>query len=185
MKKTTILYVMALLCLNFLANAQTVTISLPKIGEKLPNAFWEQEHDFYVNGTLKRQNLNAFRGKLLIIDFFATWCSTCINKLKYMEKLQKGNKSEYNFLLLSAKNTGDTPEKIDALQQKLKLNVLRSTVINDSTMNKLFPHRTVPTYVWISENGVFQGITGSAMLNQANINQLKTKKVAVSKTSGR
>lgn len=177
MKKTAILLVGAFFCLNICAKAQNQTDVLPlKVGEKLPETFWQQEHDFYTNGKLLRQNLSSYKGKLLILDFFATWCPTCINRLGKMDTLLRANEGKFTFLLVSSKNTGDNAAKIAALATRIQSPLLQTSVVNDSLFNKLFPHRTIPTYVWISEKGVLQSITNSDLLNQTSITTILGKK---------
>ena len=178
MKKTTKLIVMALLCLNFCAKAQNQTNILPlKIGEKLPETFWQQEHDFYANGKLLRQNLSTYKGKPLILDFFATWCPTCIKRFGKIDSLKKANEGKFAFLPVSTKNTGDTMEKIAALAKRFSIASLQTSMVNDSSLNKLFPHRSIPTFVWIDEKGILQALSNSTFLNQANIDALLAKTI--------
>jgi thiol-disulfide isomerase/thioredoxin len=89
MKKITIYIVLAMLCLNFAVMAQN---SKPptnlKIGDKVPEITISNILN-YKDSTGKPSTsakISEFKGKLLILDFWATWCTPCI---KYLPELQR------------------------------------------------------------------------------------------------
>lgn len=55
-------------------------------------------------------DIAAYRGRVVIVNFWATWCAPCLKEMPVLEKawesLQKDN------VLLVAVNLGDTPDKI-------------------------------------------------------------------------
>src|SRR4051812_8160690 len=55
----------------------------------------------YENGT--QFNLAGFRGRALLINFWAYWCPNCISELKSMEQLQQslGGPSRLSIVLIS------------------------------------------------------------------------------------
>jgi len=177
MKKTTIICVMALLCLNLStinqSKSQENTLghgSQPVIpfkqGEKLPDSFWEQQHLVYSKGKVIKQNLSAYRDKILILDYWATWCGSCIRHMGEAGSLQQEYGGLVAMVLVNCANTRDTPEKIDVLMKQSATGL--STIILDTLLTKQFPHRLVPHYVWIVNNA-FTAATGSEFVNRNNI----------------
>jgi thiol-disulfide isomerase/thioredoxin len=130
------------------------------IGDNLPASAF--------NPKLKTPNT-----QLLILDFFATWCGSCIHSLRKTDSLQQQFGSQLQLLLVSSTNTGDDEKKISAFFQKYRKANGRpyafSTLINDTLLTKLFPHKTVPHYVWVNRQGKVVAITSSAELTAANI----------------
>jgi len=157
---------MALLCLNFMAliplNAQStatnITIIPFRMGDKLPDSFWEKEHLIYEKGVTKKQQLAAYRNKLLILDFWASWCGSCLKKFPLADSLQKAYGDQIAIVLVNAGNTRDTKEKIIPVIQRYKLPL--PTIYLDSTLTKQFPHAVIPHYIWI-EQGQYRAATGT------------------------
>lgn len=165
--------IIILTLLAFTANSQEPVKAL-KVGDKVPESFWQQEHTIYQNGKTTKQNLSAYKGKLLILDFWATWCGSCINKFPLLESLLQGNKAEFNVLLVNAKNTGDQLPKIEQLfTAKLPpfKNYLLATTLGDTYLDQLFPHKILPHYVWLM-GGYVSAITGPEYLHPEVIKSL-------------
>ncbi|TKC10667.1 redoxin domain-containing protein [Pedobacter polaris] len=169
MKKITILLVWALLCLNFKIKAQD--LKALKLGDKVPEIFWQQEHSVYKNGQIVKQNLSAFKGKLLIIDFWATWCSTCFHKFSFLDSLQKKKSKNLNVLMVNTTKTGDDLSKIKNSISTYSEGKTFSipTIYDDQYLMSLFPHQMLSHYVWINKLGIVVAYTGSDFVNSTNI----------------
>ena len=93
MKKTTILIALSLLCLNFWANAQAVDVTIQglQIGQVVPNVTLTnlQNYKDASGKAATTAKLSDFKGKLLILDFWATWCAPCVAAIPKLENLQK------------------------------------------------------------------------------------------------
>ncbi|MBT2563756.1 TlpA family protein disulfide reductase [Pedobacter sp. ISL-68] len=169
MKKTAKYLALALLCLNFRQNAtaqDNLTIQPIRVGDKLPASFWTQPHQIYHNGKTTTQTLEAYKGKLLILDFWATWCSSCIVKFASTDSLQKIYGDRLAVILVNAKNTSDTPERTAKTMKRFNDELI--TVTGDTILTKLFPHRVIPHYVWI-QSGQLRSITGSELMTEQSI----------------
>ncbi|PZR31434.1 MAG: TlpA family protein disulfide reductase [Azospira oryzae] len=133
------------------------------IGDKLPDVIVTN----VIHHSVKEVKLTDYKGKLLIIDFWATWCSPCISSFPKTDSLQKVFKDQVQFLPV----TYESREKVDKLfsrSAKLK-NVSLPIATSDNTLRTLFPHKELPHYIWIDEEGIVKAITGIEEVTADNI----------------
>ncbi len=176
---------MALLCLNFSAFAQGVRaknvspqlddIKALRVGNTLPETFWNQTFDVYENGKFSQQNLAVYKDKLLILEFWATWCSSCTGKYKYLNSLQQNYEGQLKVVLVNSVGTRDTKEKIAKNAERLGKDYL--SIALDTTLYKQFSHTTVPHFIWINK-GRWLAATGGDFVQQANIDAILDKRKA-------
>lgn len=172
MKKLTILIVLASLCLNFPGQAlsQTRTASL-QVGDSAANLPLRG----LLNAPPALNSTAAYKGKLVILDFWATWCTSCLRKFPELAKLEQEFSGRLAVL-------GVTNEPVDKIRKWLTGPVGRSfhfpTVTGDTLLSKRFPHYTVPHYVWIGPEGTVRAITGPEHLTAANIEKALSSKRA-------
>lgn len=173
MKKTIQLIVVATLCL-FLSSAAEAQTAALNIGDKVP--------DLAINNIMNYKTTTAklsdFKGKLLILDFWATWCAACIQSFPKMELLQKEFKDKLQVLLVSS----DSHEKNQAFFDKRKASTGKEfslpRVDGDRALKQLFPYRLLPHYVWILD-GTVKAITGGFELNSTTIKAMLTSETSL------
>lgn len=178
MKKTTILSVMAVLWLNF-CTAQLLPSTF-KIGKKLPDSILNYSFNV-INDSMSKTSttLSAYKGKLLILDFWASWCGTCLAQFPKLDSLQAKYKDRLSILLISSVNTKDNTDRmLKVLNGKLAETkpTQLSSLINDNQLMKMFPHQYLPHYVWIGVRGEVLAITPAEFVSDANILALLPKK---------
>ncbi|RYE52002.1 MAG: redoxin domain-containing protein, partial [Sphingobacteriales bacterium] len=160
MKKTLLILVLAALCLNFSNNAQAqtpanqavdITSKGIQVGQKIPDI----------------PILSKYKGKLVILDFWATWCSPCIAMWPKMTALQEQFKNDIQILPVTYQSDLEVTNFINKLDKQKRLELPH--INGDNTLRNLFPHVYLPHYVWIDQQGVVKAITGPEELTEANI----------------
>lgn len=134
-----------------------------------------------LNSPQKVLRLSDFRGKMVILDFWATWCSSCLGHLPEMDSLQKAYKDKLQVIMVNTTKTGDTPARIAQFLEKWKKRYPDfdlPIVVGDSIADRLFPHRLIPHYVWIGENGKVRAITAADKVNGLNIQRMISRDVS-------
>jgi thiol-disulfide isomerase/thioredoxin len=121
---------------------------------------------------LAKKTLGDYRGKVVIIDFFATWSAAAISALPTLDYFGKRYADDVQVILVSSQNTGDTWEgvaKFFSSKYVTEDGVPFDIVVNDSIISSYFNYSVVPHYVWIGSNGQILAITGSDQLTKRNI----------------
>jgi peroxiredoxin len=67
----------------------------------------------------KRFNLSDYRGKITVVNFWATWCPPCVQEIPSLNRLREQMKDE-PFELISV-NYADSPKKILEFMQKVSV----------------------------------------------------------------
>ena len=96
--------------------------------------------------------LNDYRGKLVILNFWATWCAPCREEMPHLDTLQSINKLEN--LKIFPINVGK--EKIEKAEKFfLELKIKNLDIYFDDTVKlaNFFSLRGIPTSVIINKNG--------------------------------
>ncbi|WP_298731767.1 TlpA disulfide reductase family protein [uncultured Chitinophaga sp.] len=136
------------------------------VGDKCPDLFISS----IINHPSGSARLSDFKGKLVILDFWSTWCLPCVAALPKMEALQQafGNR----VLILPV--TTQQKEMIAAFWKNNRYTRELSipSVVDDTALSACFPHEGVPHEVWIDGNGIVRGITTEQYVNAANIQRL-------------
>ncbi|AIM35485.1 hypothetical protein KO02_01525 [Sphingobacterium sp. ML3W] len=153
------------------ADGKTKVIPLV-VGQKVPDDFWTIEHLIYVDGDTIRKNLSEYKGKPLILDFWATWCGACLHNFKKLEELKKQHGNELAVLLVNPRKYRDNYEKIHRVfsQALPQLGVKQlSSILYDDYIMELFPHLGIPHYVWINARGRFTAFTDTGGLESNSV----------------
>ena len=97
-------------------------------------------------------NLKSYLGKLLIINFWATWCAPCKKEMPSLDNLYKDSK--FKNLEVLAINM-EQPNTIKTKNFFSQLNIKKLEIFFDPNLNfvKEFKLRGVPTTVLINKEG--------------------------------
>jgi thiol-disulfide isomerase/thioredoxin len=167
MKKTILFSVLATLCLFLPTFSQPLA---PQKALKEGAVVPELNLPTILNYKQKQVNLREFRGKLLLLDFWQTWCKACITGMPKLERLRGQFEGKLEIL-----SVNDQEQK--TILPFLKTNPILSTtnlplVLYDRQLKQLFPHRYLPHLVWISADGTYLGASSSEDLNESTIQQV-------------
>tara|TARA_B100001173_G_C15840455_1_gene484387 strand:+ start:170 stop:751 length:582 start_codon:yes stop_codon:yes gene_type:complete len=120
-----------------------------------PATQWIEAHDFA--GDLmdaKTVNLKDYRGRFVLLNFWATWCSPCLKEMPDFEKayLQMG----HDKLVVLAVGMGESIEKIKAFSNKYGFS-FPLLADNKMEITKLYGVRNIPVTYMIGPDGVVLG----------------------------
>lgn len=138
------------------------------IGDEIPEEIWNLP--LQVVGAPDDEKvirLNDYKGRLIILDFWATWCGSCINAMPviHQEALPFGEK----IIILPVSADPPQPIRRVLLKNPLVKDLHLSSVVSDKILKKAFPHLTVPHYAWIGPSGKLIATTGHKDINAVNI----------------
>jgi len=159
-----------------------ITISLGHTGEKpdiknliLTKNLKTYENVIFKDINQKNINLDDYKGKLLILNFWATWCAPCKEEMPSLDNLQTN--IDLNNLKIFPINIGN--ENLAKTESFFKdLNIKNLDIYFDTpiTLAKKFSLRGVPTTIFFNKEGEeFARVIGSIdFINKEFINWLKS-----------
>lgn len=105
---------------------------------------------YFADSDFKTQNLSQFEGKVVFLNFWASWCPPCIAEMPSIENLYKSfeGRDEFAFLLVSMdENFADAQKFMDSRNLNMPIYHYRS---RDRTV---FTSDLLPTTYVITPNG--------------------------------
>jgi thiol-disulfide isomerase/thioredoxin len=119
-------------------------------------------------------SLDQFKGKVVMLDFWATWCGPCRMTMPLMENLQK----EYADTMVLL--TINIQESRDVVRDYIRAQGLRSRALLDEegSVGALYGSESIPMQILIDKQGILRFIQagyGARTLSQlrAEINKLR------------
>jgi len=129
-----------------------------KENKKLENVIFTDEDNNIIN-------LNDFKGQLIILNFWATWCAPCREEMPSLDRLQT-LESFKNLKILPINVGQEKIQKSKDFFSSLKIKNLDLYFDNSVRLAKIFSLRGLPTTVIINSNGEeFARIVGSIDFN--------------------
>ena len=150
--KKAILIVVGLVCPLLFVSAQEQIKAL-HVGDTVPDILIKDIKNY----SQPEFRLAHFKGRLLILDFWATWCTSCVHLMPILDSLRKAYKGEITIVSVTG-NTEQASSRFISRFSKSKYDSLPS-IYNDSVLSKMFPHVGLPHEVWIDNHHVVRAIT--------------------------
>ena len=150
---------------NELPNLKNLVVhKIPKIYD---NVIFLDDADEEIN----IQNLDS---KLIILNFWATWCEPCKEEMPSLNRLQANQKLK-NLKIYPINIGKENLKKVKSFFTELDINNLEPYFDNPSTLAKTFSLRGLPTTILLNSKGEeFARIIGSINFDDENfINWLK------------
>ncbi|SFT15836.1 redoxin family protein [Sphingobacterium wenxiniae] len=136
-----------------------------QIGDTIPEELWHMPMQVVNHPEGKDTiTLNDYRDKkLIILDFWATWCGSCLASLNKLPNMQEKFKSDVQI-------TPVTYEGRALVKNALKKqNFPNYSVIENSILSKYIPHHILPYHVYILDNKIYATTSIASYLNAENL----------------
>ena len=116
----------------------------------------------------KKININEFKGNVLVLNFWATWCEPCKEEMPSLDKLQANPKLDK--IKIFAINIGkENLEKVNKFFIDFNIKNFEPYFDPPTTLAKMFSLRGVPTSILLNKEGQeFARIIGSIDFDDKN-----------------
>ena len=121
------------------------------IGSELPDATAQR-----IGG--ERESLSQYRGKVLLLDFWATWCAPCIASLPDVERLQR-LLGDQGFQVVTISIDERVELVHEFMDRRMDLPYVNWFVGERSELYDSWAIPAVPTYIVVDREGVVRGRT--------------------------
>ena len=119
----------------------------------------------FLNAQKDQLNLNDYKGNLILLNFWATWCLPCKEEMPSLDLLHE-NKDLDNLKIFPINVGQENFEKTSNFFEDLKIENLRIYFDSPITLAKKLGLRGIPTTILLNKDGLeFARIIGSINFN--------------------
>jgi len=122
--------------------------------------------------------LEDLRGKVVLLDFWGTWCPPCVESVPDLRNLQKKYAKEPNFVIIGISSDSDEEEWREfTVKNKMIWPQYRD---KDRRIQRAFGIHAFPTYILIDHEGIvrFSSI-GAGWTRAANLSEAVNKQIKI------
>ncbi|MBL7748811.1 MAG: DUF547 domain-containing protein [Chitinophagaceae bacterium] len=131
-----------------------------------------------LNSSATSSSFNDLNDRLLIVDFFGTWCVPCVKALPKLSALQRKYKEQIRVVLVS----NEPEEKLAVFMARQKEFILSLVVDEQQLFTNYFQPPSYPYTVIIDKNGKVVAIPTQEEITEDNINQWLSEEASNSAT---
>ena len=139
----------------------------------IKNLIINKELKEYTNLTIlddqnNQLNLSNYKGNILLLNFWATWCAPCKEEMPSLDLL-KSNKDLNNLKIFPVNVGQDNVKKAKKFFDDMNIKNLNLYFDENINLTKKFALRGIPTSVLLNKNGKeFARVIGSIDFNEEN-----------------
>ena len=122
--------------------------------------------------------LDDLHGKVVLLDFWGTWCPPCVESVPELRNLQKRYAKEPNFVIIGISSDSDEAEWREfTVKNKM---IWPQYLDHDRRIQRAFGIHAFPTYILIDHEGIvrFSSI-GAGWLRAANLSDAVNKQIKI------
>jgi thiol-disulfide isomerase/thioredoxin len=103
-------------------------------------------------------SLSDYRGQMLVVNFWATWCEPCIEEMPALQSFYENYEGDdLAMVLVTAPDAQQTQEDIIAFVDELEI-TLPVGLSENAQLNNLIGLRAMPSTYFIDEGGITRGM---------------------------
>ena len=140
-----------ILYIFLLANA-VATENIPSKNIVINDELKVYDNLYFFDQENKRINLDEFKGKFVLLNFWAVWCAPCKEEMPSLDKL-KVNKKLNNIEIFPINVGNDSIEKSKEFFKDLNIKNLKAYFDPKINLARELSLRGVPTSVLVNKNG--------------------------------
>ena len=138
-----------------------------KNGELVPDINFQP----ILNAPVKQGSLAQLKGKVVLVEFWATWCGGCIVAMPHLNELQKKYAGKLQVITVTDETVKRTNQFLAVKHFNFWFSVDTGRVIA-----KLFPHQLIPHTVLIDADGKLIANTSPELITEKVMDSLINKK---------
>jgi len=145
------------------------------IGDYLPVELWRMPLTSISPLGSKTISLEEYKGKAIILDFWASWCAPCLEHMPALDSMHSAKKNLLSVIMVNA--TSNPKEFAKVCDFVIKYHTTNPQfftpmTLYSKTLEEFFPYTEVPHYVWIGADGRVKAITSFPEVTSLNIDKL-------------
>ncbi len=119
-------------------------------GELVPDLTFQT----VLNANVKQSSLHKLKGKVVLIEFWATWCGSCLGAMPHLHELQRKYKDRLQVITVTEETAKRTGQYLLSKPSNLWF-----AIDTGASIAAVFPHQLIPHTVLISAEGRLIGNT--------------------------
>jgi thiol-disulfide isomerase/thioredoxin len=137
--------------------AQAQSRAAPTLGRFMPTEPGVPVPELpFTDGSGESITINAFRGRVVLINFWATWCAPCIEEMPALDRLQaKFKPEEFEIVAIALDRQGE--RVVRPFFDKLRLERMKLYLDASNISSRLMSVSAMPTSILVAKDGAELG----------------------------